>query len=214
MPTRTGSVSHPVFARVYARLSPGADRRGTAEHRRELLAGLDGSVLELGCGNGLNFAHYPDQVTDVLALEPEPYLCALARAAADRAAVPVTVLDAVGEALPAADGLFDHAVTALVLCSVGDPARVLAELHRVIRSGGTLRYYEHVISEHRIGSLVDRMLDATVWPQIAGGCHLSRDTGSLIRAAGFEVASERRIPAAAGRVAPPIPHLLGVATRP
>ena len=80
---------HPIFARAATRGS--AARRGATEHRRALLAGLEGRVLEVGAGHGLNFPHYPDSVTQVVALEPEPHLCQLAHQAAERAPVPVEV---------------------------------------------------------------------------------------------------------------------------
>ena len=76
MPAR---VRHPLFARLYAASSPGVDRKGGAEHRAEALAGLAGRVVEIGAGNGLNFAHYPPAVTEVVAVEPEPYLRARSR---------------------------------------------------------------------------------------------------------------------------------------
>ncbi|MEY2532752.1 MAG: hypothetical protein QOF29_662, partial [bacterium] len=89
------AVRHPVFARLYHRLSAGAEQAGQAEHRDELLAGLHGRVVELGAGNGLNFAHYPPTVAEVVAVEPEPYLRARAEEAADAAPVAVTVVDGV-----------------------------------------------------------------------------------------------------------------------
>ncbi len=100
----------PVFARFYARISPVLDRAGAAAHRRRLLDGLTGAVIETGAGNGLNFRHYPRQVTRVLAVEPEPRLRDLARRAAAAAPVPVEVTDGAAEHLPAADGSFDAAV--------------------------------------------------------------------------------------------------------
>ena len=81
---------HPRFARVYPSAAARADRRGAAEHRRRLLHGLAGRVVEVGAGNGRNFVHYPPTVTEVVAIEPEPTLRALAGQAP--AAVPVTVL--------------------------------------------------------------------------------------------------------------------------
>jgi hypothetical protein len=74
----TAVVSHPVFARFYARVSPAMDRGGVADHRRRLLSGLSGRVIDVGAGNGLNFAHYPAEVTEVLAVEPGPLLRELA----------------------------------------------------------------------------------------------------------------------------------------
>jgi hypothetical protein len=75
-------IEHPRFARAYMRMSRNGERRGAGEHRRRLLARLSGTVVELGAGHGLNFPHYPAEVTGVTAVEPEPTL----RAAATRAA--------------------------------------------------------------------------------------------------------------------------------
>jgi SAM-dependent methyltransferase len=84
---------HPIWARFYARVSPTMDAQGAVDHRRELLAGLAGRVLEVGAGNGLNFAHYPPAVTEVLAVEPVPYLRGLAEVAASQAPVPTRAVD-------------------------------------------------------------------------------------------------------------------------
>lgn len=111
-----------------------------ATHRRSLLAGLSGQVLELGAGNGLNFAHYPVEVTRVLAVEPEPHLRALAIDSAAKAAVPVEVVDGVADRLPAGESSIDAAVASLVLCSVPDQASALDEIRRVLRPGGQLRF--------------------------------------------------------------------------
>src|SRR3954452_17525769 len=97
-PSRKSLKPHPIFARMYIRGSPGAERRGAAEHRRETLAGLTGRVLELGCGNGLNFEHYTREVTEVVAVEPEPTLRAAASAAARDAPVAIRVVDGVADA--------------------------------------------------------------------------------------------------------------------
>ncbi|WP_207946500.1 hypothetical protein [Actinomadura sp. 7K507] len=92
---------HPLFARFYARVSPAMDKGGVTEHRRALLASATGRVLEVGAGAGANFAHYPPQVTEVVAVEPEPLLRALAERAAADAGVPVVVRDGVAEHLAA-----------------------------------------------------------------------------------------------------------------
>ena len=81
-------MGHPVFARVYARLSVGMERE-VADNRRTLLEGLRGRVIEIGAGNGMNFRHYPSTVEELVAVEPEPYLRALAVTAAEQAPVRV-----------------------------------------------------------------------------------------------------------------------------
>src|SRR3954453_23146403 len=101
---------HPFFARFWIKVSPKAEAKGVAAHRDELLAGLSGRVLELGAGNGLNFAHYPATVAEVVAVEPEAYLRERAAEAAAAAHVPVRVVDGVADRLPAPDASFDAAV--------------------------------------------------------------------------------------------------------
>jgi ubiquinone/menaquinone biosynthesis C-methylase UbiE len=183
-------------------------------HRDRLLAGLDGEVLEIGAGNGLNFERYPDAVKQVTAVEPEPTLREYAVRAAEAAAVPVAVVAARAEALPFPDGSFDAAVACLVLCSVPDQAAVLTELRRVLRPGGTLRFFEHVQADTPRMQRVQRVLDATVWPVLAGGCHTGRDTAAAIAAAGFELTDLDSFTFPRTRFAMPTgTHILGTAIR-
>jgi ubiquinone/menaquinone biosynthesis C-methylase UbiE len=205
---------HPIFARIYPYISRGAEKGGAAEHRRALLAGLQGRVIEVGAGHGLNFAYYPAGVTQVVAVEPEPHLRALAQAAATRAPVPVEVSAGTAESLPAADAEFDAAVASLVLCSVSDQAAALREIARVLRASGELRFYEHVISNRPGSARVMRVLDATIYPPLAGGCHCARDTHTAILNAGFMIDREERIAFKPSPITPAIPHILGIARRP
>jgi ubiquinone/menaquinone biosynthesis C-methylase UbiE len=206
--------SHPLFARVWARTSV-AMERGVARHRRDLLTGLSGRVIEVGAGNGLNFAHYPDGVTSVLAVEPETHLRRIAQQAAGRASVPIEVVDGLAERLPADDGSCDAVVTSLVLCSVPDPDTALAEMLRVLRPGGQLRFFEHVRADSAVAYRVQRLLDATIWPVLGGGCHASRDTVARIERAGFVTEGVARLGYADTRIPfPAAPQILGTATRP
>jgi ubiquinone/menaquinone biosynthesis C-methylase UbiE len=206
-------VHHPLFARLYPRGSARADARGGAENRHELLAGLGGRVIELGAGSGENFPHYPDTIGELAAVEPEDYLRERAKQAADRAPIPVSVIDAVADRHPFPDASFDAAVASLVLCSVPDQASALGELRRVLRPGGELSFYEHVRPNNPRTAAVWQRLDVwNIWPRLAGGCHAARDTGAAIRAAGFEMERCRRFPFKGGPVS--APHILGVARRP
>lgn len=208
------TVSHPFFARLFTRFAPAADRLGAAAHRDELLAGLAGKVIEVGAGSGLNFAHYPNSVTEVVAVEPEPYLRARATEAARLAPVPVRVVEGSAAALPAEDGAFDAAVASLVLCSVPDQEAALAELLRVLRPGGELCFYEHVLAEEPRLARLQRSVDL-VWPRLGGGCHASRDTVGAIEQARFSVVSCRRFQFRPCALAAPVsPHVIGRATRP
>jgi ubiquinone/menaquinone biosynthesis C-methylase UbiE len=123
-------------------------------------------------------------------------------------------VEGVAGELPAADESFDAGIASLVLCSVSDQQRALAELRRVIRPGGQLRFYEHVIAHPQMSRRLQRFADATFWPRVAGGCHLSRDTEAAIEQAGFEIQASRRFGFSPGSPVPPIPHVLGVARRP
>ncbi|TDC70438.1 class I SAM-dependent methyltransferase [Actinomadura sp. GC306] len=203
---------HPIFARLYPRLDAATARAGGSEHRAELLAGASGRVLEVGAGYGANFAHYPPEVTEVVAVEPEPRLRARAAELAAGAPVPVTVRPGVAEDIEAGDASFDVAVASLVLCSVRDPARALAELRRVLRPGGELRYYEHVRGSTPGKARFQRWTDV-VWPLLAGGCHVSRRTDELIAGSGFTVRTERRFEFPDTRGNPASPHVLGIAVR-
>ncbi|MFE5966174.1 class I SAM-dependent methyltransferase [Streptomyces sp. NPDC056463] len=186
------AVHHPLFARFYARFSVSADTKGgIGALRSELLTGLSGRVIEIGAGNGLNFAHYPGAVSEVVAIEPERHLRQLAAEAALRADVPVDVVPGAAEALPVKSEAYDAAVASLVLCTVRDVHRALAELHRVLRPGGELRFFEHGLAPTPGMARTQRALDRTVWPRMFGGCHTARDPLAAIEAAGFELVTFR-----------------------
>ncbi|MHC0428983.1 class I SAM-dependent methyltransferase [Streptomyces sp. O3] len=220
MPSRSANVyrdpvHHPVFARFYARQSVAAEKIMHA-HREELLAGISGRVIEIGAGNGLNFAYYPRTVSEVVALEPERLLRKLAAEAALRAGVPVDVVPGGAEALPVKSEAFDAVVFSLVLCSVRSVERSLAEALRALRPGGELRFLEHGLAPRgRVMPTAQKALDRTVWPLLFGGCHVAREPLAAIEAAGYEVTAYRRllIPARGPRL-PSSYCVLGTARRP
>jgi ubiquinone/menaquinone biosynthesis C-methylase UbiE len=205
---------HPWFARFLARAAALEERRGGAEHRRRLLAGLHGRVVEVGAGSGVSFAHYPPTVDEVVAIEPEPNLRALALEAAQGASVAVRVIDGLADDVPLDDASMDAAVVAGVLCSVPDQARALAELRRVLRPGGELRFHEHVAARAPRLAALQRVLDAWLWPRMNGGCRLTRDTQSAVLAAGFAVEWVERFSFRPTLFATPVaPRILGSARR-
>ena len=207
------TVHHPIFARLWDRLSRRAEDGEQGQHRDELLDGLAGRVIEVGAGNGVNFGHYPKTVTEVLAIEPERHLRERAAEAATRAPIPVRVVAGVAGRLPAEEGEFDAAVVCLVLCSVPDQAQALAEVRRVLRPAGELRFYEHVVAHTPTAAQAMRLSDQLFWTRVAGGCHMSRDTMSAIEAAGFAIESCRRFPYSPVPLQPGLPHVLGSARR-
>ncbi len=145
----------------------------------------------------------------MLAVEPEPLLRKAAIEEARKAPVPVEVVDSVASALPAEDASQDAAVASLVLCSVPDQAEALTEMRRVLKPGGELRFYEHVIAQKPWPARMMRFADRTFWPRVGGGCHMARDTAPAIERAGFRIESIERFPFSPGAPVPSIPHILG-----
>lgn len=211
------AVRHPLFTRFYARQSVLADLQcGVRAHRDELVAGLSGRVVEVGAGNGLNFARYPGTVSEVVAVEPEPHMRKLAHEAARAAEATVKVVPGAAEALPVRDGSCDAAVLSFVMCSLRDVPAALAEVLRTLRPGGELRFLEHGLAEDRPGmARAQRVLDRTVWPLLFGGCHTARRPLALLGEAGFtDVAYRRLLVPERGPATPSSFHVLGSARRP
>lgn len=211
----TGTDHHPGFARIWPTLSRQLERAGATSHREWLLGGLSGRVLEIGAGTGPNFGHYPSTVDDVIAVEPEPRLRAHAERAAARAAVPIEVRDGLAQDLPLDDDSVDAVVVTLVLCSVPDQPTALAEIRRVLRPGGRLRFFEHVAAQRPAHLRLQRALDATFWPRIGGNCHMARDTAAAIATAGLQITEIERLRFPGGAMpAPTSPHVRGEAVEP
>jgi ubiquinone/menaquinone biosynthesis C-methylase UbiE len=205
------SEGHRVFALAYGWLGPRADAAGTAEHRARLLAPAAGRVVEVGAGTGLNIRHYPSQVTEVLATEPDPNMYRRLARALGAARVPTRLRRAPADDLPVPDGWADAVVCSLVLCSVPDPPAALAEARRILRPGGELLFFEHVRAPagSRLGRWQDRL--AGPWGMAAGGCHPNRDTVTALETAGFRVG---QVEAWDERGALLVrPHVLGAAAR-
>jgi len=157
-----------------------------ADWRRELLAGLEGSVLEIGAGTGANLPFYPDTVDALLLSEPDHFMRSeleRKRAATGR---PARVLASPCESLDLPDACVATVVSTLVLCSVSCPETALSEIHRVLRPGGTLLFTEHVRSDRPTIHVWQRLLNP-LWKRACGNCHLTRDTGQLLEQAGFRL---------------------------
>ncbi len=171
---------------LYARLIARADAAGLASRRAELVAGLHGHVVEIGCGTGAMFPYYAAGVR-VTAIEPDPAFAARAREHASTAAARIDVVEASGEQLPLAEGAADAVVLALVLCSVPSVDAVCAEIARVLRPGGEAVLIEHVRSPRKVaGVLMDTV--NPLWLRLNGqGCRLNRDPLPALDRAGLVV---------------------------
>ncbi|SFN94146.1 Methyltransferase domain-containing protein [Pseudonocardia ammonioxydans] len=183
MPDSAGPAKgHRIFAAVYDRMSAPVEQAVLGPRRASLVGPLTGRVLDVGAGTGANLPHYR-AADEVVALEPDPAMRRRLAARTDECRVPLTVDPSGADALPATDGSVDAVVFTLVLCTVPDPVRALAEARRVLRPGGRLVALEHVVGDGR--PAVWRRRLAPLWSRIAAGCRLDRDTAATVGAAGF-----------------------------
>jgi ubiquinone/menaquinone biosynthesis C-methylase UbiE len=162
---------------------------GMRRRRRTLVAEARGRVVEIGAGTGLNVAHYPDAVDELILTEPEPGMRRQIARRLERQASVARVIAAPAERLPLADSSVDTVVATLVLCTVDDPENALREIARVLRPDGQLLFIEHIRASARfLAACQDRLLKP--WRGFAGGCVCNRPTLELMRACGFTVEAD------------------------
>lgn len=201
------------MAAIYDRMLSASEEAGFREMRREVVAQASGRTLELGAGTGLNLEHYGPEVTDLVLLEPDPHMGARLREKVDASGRKnVVVVTDSAERMPFEDAGFDTVVGTLVLCTIPDHRRAIAEVARVLAPGGRMLFLEHVRSEDPdVARWQDRL--RPVWSFVAGGCQCNRETLADIEASPLTVADARpgRIPKAAKLVRPTVG---GVAEKP
>jgi ubiquinone/menaquinone biosynthesis C-methylase UbiE len=175
----TSEQGHRWFAAMYNRFCEPMNRRQVAPILADLLSDVSGDVLEIGAGGGATFEHYPASAR-VLAIEPDPYM---RRYAQPRLRPNIRLEAGSGEQLPAGDQSMDAVVSSLVLCTVADAVRTLAEARRVLKPQGRFIFIEHVRSRGWFGRVQD--LIQPVYGRLSGGCHMNRRTEDAIARAGF-----------------------------
>jgi SAM-dependent methyltransferase len=153
-------------------------------HKRRVLVDLPDTVVELGSGVGANL-RYLSPGSTLIAVEPNPAMHRRLRIAAERHDVRLDVRPVSAEDTDLPDASADVVISSLVLCSVADPARVLAEVRRVLRPGGRFVFVEHVAAP--AGTALRRLQRwvRRPWAWCFEGCSCERDLASLIRSAGF-----------------------------
>jgi ubiquinone/menaquinone biosynthesis C-methylase UbiE len=154
--------------------------------RQRVCEGLQGDVVEIGFGSGLNVPFYPASVRSVAAVEPADVGWKLASKRLARTTVPVRRAGLDGQSLPFGDDTYDAALTTWSLCTIPDAATALLEVRRVLKPGGTLHFVEHGLApdegvrrwQHRLEPIQKR---------VVGGCHLTRPIVDMLKAAGFTI---------------------------
>jgi ubiquinone/menaquinone biosynthesis C-methylase UbiE len=201
---------HRWFAAFYDRCMK-ADDRTIAPVRRLIAGQATGRVLEIGCGTGLNLDFYDwSRITALEATEPDAFM--LDRARGRLAALPpdvrskVKLIEAPAEQLPFDEATFDVVVCTLVLCTVSDLERSLAEVRRVLKPHAQLRLFEHVCGSGVVAA-IQRVVQP-VYGWTAAGCQLSRHTEATVRASGFTLDISQRL-----SLGPLWPAFVGIAAK-
>ncbi len=182
---------HRWFAAMHDTFNRGTERTFMPAHRSYISGEADGRVLEVGAGTGASFPYYR-KADEVIATEPDPYMLERARKRLQELGLThIELAQHPAEELPFEDHSFDHVVSTLVFCTVGDPPRALAEVRRVLKPSGTFRFIEHVRFDRGTRGLIQDMA-APLWRWLAAGCHPNRRTLQAIMEAGFEVEDLQR----------------------
>ncbi|WP_051288968.1 class I SAM-dependent methyltransferase [Mycobacterium sp. URHD0025] len=199
-----------IMALVYDPFCWLGEAAGMRRRRRTLLANARGRVAEIGAGTGLNIAHYPDGIAELILTEPVEAMRRKLAHRLRRDGKSARIVDAPADRLPLPDASVDTVVSTLVLCTVDDPEAALREIARVLRPDGQLLFIEHVRAGSRFLAACQDLLDGP-WRRFAAGCRCNRATLELMRAAGFDVAAGAMV----WRGMPAIVHplIVGRATR-
>ena len=201
-----------MFAKYYDAMTARYEQH-IAARKEQLFAGIGGTIVEIGPGTGANLRYVPERVRWI-GIEPNSHMHDQLRARAEQAGIEADVRLAGADAIDLEDSVADVAVSTLVLCSVPDVAQVLAEIRRVLKPDGELRFIEHVAAPRGTGLSRAQSVLKPLWYLLGNGCRIDRDIGTVIRNAGFSSVDidTFRVPKP---FAPPwvSPHIAGTARR-
>jgi ubiquinone/menaquinone biosynthesis C-methylase UbiE len=171
--------------RFFERMQFGGGREWVCSQAR-------GDVLEVCVGTGLNLASYPADVR-LTGLDLSPVMLELARARSAELGREIELCTGDAQALPFPDASFDTVVCTLGLCGVPDERVAIAEMHRVLRAGGSLLLLDHVGSHHRLIRFGQRLLEKMTVRTL--GDYQTRRPLPLVEQAGFVIRQQERLKA-------------------
>lgn len=200
------------MAKCYDAVMRNAETASLGGWRRELLNPLAGDILEVGAGTGVNLDYYSDSVASLTLSEPDRHMRAQLSKRLATVTIAHQIIDAPAETIPCPDHSFDAAVVTLVLCSVNHPEKSLSELYRVLKPGGKLALIEHVGAPDQQQLFTWQKRIEPLWKRCAGNCHLTRDTLSTLRSAGFHCQGIRH-DTMRGGISIAAPTILGIAEK-
>jgi ubiquinone/menaquinone biosynthesis C-methylase UbiE len=171
-----GFYSKVIFPRFYDRLM---DKPFWAKYRQEQLASVDGEILEIGVGTGLNLPHYPEHVKRITTADPNPGMNKKLQRRIDETGIEVDKQIISSESLPFDEGAFDCVVSTITLCSIPDVTQAMSELFRVLKPGGRILFLEHGLSPDAKVVKWQRRMN---WLQriVGDGCTLTLDVPELL----------------------------------
>jgi len=154
------------------------------DRKHDMFSSLSGFVLEIGPGTGANLPFYPAGV-QWIGIEPNPAMHRYLAEKIDSLDISAKLELGGAERLPMDDASVDTVISTLVLCSVSDVDSVLSEIQRVLKPGGSFLFVEHVAAEVGTGLRTAQNILQPAWTFFADGCHPNRETGTLLKQAGF-----------------------------
>ena len=150
-----------------------------AGYRQQILAEVEGEILEIGFGTGLNLPHYPSRVSQITTIDVNPGMKRLAQKRIQASSIEVEYCTLNGESLPMVDETFDSVVSTWTLCSIAKVDRAIEEIRRVLKPGGRLFFLEHGASDDANVRVWQNRL-TPIQKIIADGCHLNRNIKLLV----------------------------------